>query len=68
MRRFRWQHISYVPQGSMNSLNPVMRVGEQIVDGMTAHGVSEATRKRKVPELLERVGLEGGWRGSIPTN
>src|SRR5215213_6686107 len=40
MRRFRWEQISYIPQGSMNSLNPVMRVGEQIVDGMTAHGVS----------------------------
>src|SRR5262245_35510952 len=31
MRRFRWEHISYIPQGSMNSLNPVMRIGEQIV-------------------------------------
>jgi peptide/nickel transport system ATP-binding protein len=59
MRRFRWEHISYVPQGSMNSLNPVTRVGEQIVDGMTAHGVSESQAKRKVPTLLERVGLEG---------
>jgi peptide/nickel transport system ATP-binding protein len=59
MRRFRWEQISYIPQGSMNSLNPVMRVGNQIVDGMTAHGVSEGEAKRKVPSLLERVGLEG---------
>lgn len=59
MRRFRWEHISYVPQGSMNSLNPVMRVGDQIVDGMTAHGVAEDTARAKVPDLLERVGLEG---------
>jgi peptide/nickel transport system ATP-binding protein len=58
MRRFRWEHISYIPQGSMNSLNPVLRVGEQIVDGMTAHGVPEGQAKRKVPTLLERVGLE----------
>src|SRR5262249_25421998 len=58
MRRFRWEQISYIPQGSMNSLNPVMRVGEQIVDGMTAHGVSEGEAKRKLPTLLERVGLE----------
>ncbi len=58
MRRFRWEQISYIPQGSMNSLNPVMRIGEQIVDGMTAHGVSAGEAKRKVPTLLERVGLE----------
>jgi len=59
MRRFRWEHISYIPQGSMNSLNPVMRIGDQIVDGMTAHGVPEATAREKIPDLLERVGLEG---------
>jgi peptide/nickel transport system ATP-binding protein len=58
MRRFRWENISYVPQGSMNSLNPIARIGEQIVDGMTAHGVSEGQAKQKVPRLLERVGLE----------
>jgi peptide/nickel transport system ATP-binding protein len=58
MRRFRWEQISYIPQGSMNSLNPVMRIGEQIADGMTAHGVSEGEAKGKIPTLLERVGLE----------
>ena len=58
MRRFRWKHISYIPQGSMNSLNPVMRVRDQIVDGMTAHGVSERDARQKVPSLLQRVGLE----------
>ena len=59
MRRFRWEHISYVPQGSMNSLNPVMRIGDQIIDGMTAHGVHAGTAREKVPDLLARVGLEG---------
>ncbi|MDQ6833026.1 MAG: ABC transporter ATP-binding protein [Chloroflexota bacterium] len=59
LRRFRWEHISYVPQGSMNSLNPVMRIGDQIVDGMTAHGVHGEAARAKVPDLLEKVGLEG---------
>jgi len=59
LRRVRWEHISYVPQGSMNSLNPVMRVGDQIVDGMTAHGVHGEEARAKVPEVLEKVGLEG---------
>ena len=66
MRRFRWEHISYVPQGSMNSLNPVMRIGDQIIDGMTAHGVAEDTAREKVPDLLERVGLEGRIARSYP--
>ena len=26
-----------VPQGAMNSLNPVMRIGDQILDGMRTH-------------------------------
>ena len=58
MRRMRWEHLSYVPQGSMNSLNPVMRVGQQLIDGMTAHGVSDGQAKRTVPQLLEKVGLD----------
>src|SRR5690242_19274092 len=59
MRSLRGERIAYVPQGSMNALNPVMRVGEQIVDAMTAHGVRERDASRRVPELLERVGLDG---------
>ena len=58
MRRFRGKDIAYVPQGSMNSLNPVARVGDQIVDGMIDHGVPARAAKAKVPELLDRVGLE----------
>lgn len=58
MRRIRGEHIAYVPQGSMNSLNPVLRTGEQITDVMVDHGMPERTAKSRVPELLDRVGLE----------
>lgn len=58
MRRMRGEHIAYIPQGSMNSLNPVMRVGAQIVDAMVDHGISDRQAKEKVPGLLARVGLE----------
>ena len=58
MRQLRLDEISYIPQGSMNSLNPVMRVEEQIVDGMVDHGISERQAKRRVPELLDWVGLD----------
>ncbi len=58
MRRFRGKDIAYVPQGSMNSLNPVMRVADQIVDGMVDHGISSRAARARVPGLLDRVGLE----------
>jgi len=58
MRRLRLDEIAYVPQGSMNSLNPVVRIGNQIVDGMVDHGISASEAKARVPEILERVGLE----------
>ncbi len=37
MRRVRFARISLIPQGVMNSLNPVMRVGAQIADTIEAH-------------------------------
>jgi len=33
MRRVRMSEIALVPQGAMNSLNPVMRIREQVQDG-----------------------------------
>ncbi|MGC4105781.1 MAG: ABC transporter ATP-binding protein [Thermomicrobiales bacterium] len=59
MRQLRGRHIAYVPQGSMNSLNPVARIGDQIVDGMVDHGVNEREARAKVPSLLAKVGLDG---------
>jgi peptide/nickel transport system ATP-binding protein len=43
LRRIRWKELSYIPQGSMNSLNPVLKIEEQIIDGITTH--SDATQK-----------------------
>ena len=37
MRRLRSAGIALVPQGAMNSLNPVMRIGDQIVDALADH-------------------------------
>jgi peptide/nickel transport system ATP-binding protein len=43
LRRFRWSEIAMVFQSAMNSLNPVMTVGDQIVDVYTATGAPHAT-------------------------
>ena len=59
MRRLRLAGIALVPQGSMNSLNPVMRIGEQIADALADHGLSlsRAALDARIAELLSTVGL-----------
>ncbi len=59
MRRARLSRVSYIPQGAMNSLNLVMRVEDQIWDGITAHeGVLErAALRERSTTVLASVGL-----------
>jgi peptide/nickel transport system ATP-binding protein len=59
IRRLRLADISIIPQGAMNSLNPVRRIRDHFVDNARAHETElplSALRPRMV-ELLERVGL-----------
>lgn len=42
MQAARLSKIAYIPQGAMNSLNPVMRVGAQMVDAIKAHQTSNS--------------------------
>jgi peptide/nickel transport system ATP-binding protein len=58
LRKIRWRYLSYIPQGSMNSLNPVMRVVDQFVDVTVEHGTMQPGEARAaVPNLLREVGL-----------
>ncbi len=59
MRQLRLAGIAMVPQGSMNSLNPVLRIGEQIADAWRDHGMelSGAEAAARVAALLPQVGL-----------
>jgi len=59
LRRVRLREIALVPQGAMNSLNPVMRIEDQMIDAIVAH---EGRQSRKVlatrvTQQLARVGL-----------
>jgi len=60
MRRLRLAAIALVAQGAMNSLNPVVRVREQIIDGMRDHDekLSKPAATARVASLLEQVGLK----------
>ena len=67
IRRIRWKGISMVFQAAMNALNPVISVGDQIVEAIQAHGrVSEADAWEQVQELYSLVGLDPGRRKSYP--
>jgi peptide/nickel transport system ATP-binding protein len=59
MRQLRLAGIAMVPQGSMNSLNPVARIRDQIRDALTDHGERPSRREfvSLVHALLARVGL-----------
>jgi peptide/nickel transport system ATP-binding protein len=59
LRRYRWRDVAMVFQSAMNSLNPVMRIGDQFVDMMRAHqAVSKKAAIARAEELLEIVGID----------
>ena len=68
MRSVRWSRISLIPQGSMNSLNPVIKIGSQIADAVVAHEGSggRAAAKARIIELLGMVGLPARVYGMYP--
>lgn len=59
MRNAKLSQISLVPQGAMNSLNPVAKVKNQIIDGIRDHDsqMSSSQYRELVTELLTKVGL-----------
>jgi peptide/nickel transport system ATP-binding protein len=68
MRKARSADIALIPQGAMNSLNPVMVVGEQLRDTIMAHmdGVSRQTVSGRIREVLEWVDLRPDVMEAFP--
>jgi peptide/nickel transport system ATP-binding protein len=59
LEQFRWRDMSIVFQSAMNSLNPVMTVGEQIMDVIDAHLHLPAKESRdRAAFLLDLVGID----------
>jgi peptide/nickel transport system ATP-binding protein len=59
LRKYRWRNVSMVFQSAMNSLNPVMRVGDQFLDMMRAHErISKRAALARAGELLDVVGID----------
>jgi peptide/nickel transport system ATP-binding protein len=68
IRRLRLAGIAMVPQGSMNSLNPVVRVRDQIGDAIADHGraLSRQDLIARVRSLLSQVGLPADTADKYP--
>ncbi|HET8754536.1 MAG TPA: ABC transporter ATP-binding protein [Solirubrobacteraceae bacterium] len=59
LRRLRWSEVSMVFQDAMNALNPVLRIGDQLVETIRLHeSVSKADAVRRARELVEMVSLD----------
>jgi len=57
--RILWREISLVPQSAMNSLNPVYRVGDQILEAIQTHSDMDKKEARdRVETLFKGVGLQ----------
>jgi len=67
VRKVRWTGISMIFQNSMTALNPVTRVGGQVVDAVRFHrGVDRAAATEIVRELFETVGLDAARMRAYP--
>jgi peptide/nickel transport system ATP-binding protein len=59
MRKIRWKSASIVFQYAMNAFNPVLRIGNQIIEVMREkYDITESDAKEKVADLFDEVGLE----------
>ena len=58
-RQVRLADIALIPQGAMNSLNPVRRVRDHFFDSIRAHerGTTDLAIRERINELLRMVGL-----------
>ena len=66
LERFRWKDISIVFQSAMNSLNPVMRIRDQLQDVMLHHGLSKTEANERAINLFHLVGIEPRRLDSYP--
>jgi len=67
IRKIRWNKISMIFQNAMSVLDPVIKIGDQIVEAIQTHEkVDKKLAKERTEELLELVGIEKKRYKSYP--
>jgi oligopeptide/dipeptide ABC transporter ATP-binding protein len=67
LRKLRWREIAIVFQSAMNSLNPVLRVRDQMLDSLGAHlDLTREQRHDRIVELIEMVGIPRARLAAYP--
>ena len=67
LRSLRWRDFSIVFQASMNVLNPVMKVRDQIYDAIRAHQkTDDAALDKRAHELFSLIDIEPGYLDAYP--
>jgi len=56
-REIRWKKIAMVPQASMNALNPVIKIGDQMIEPLLLQGTGRDEALKMAMDALEAVGL-----------
>lgn len=68
LREVRWSRLALIPQGAMNSLNPVMLISSQIRDAIQTHEgrLSAKELRARIEQLFALVGLPSRVYGMYP--
>ena len=66
--KIRWKGISLIFQGAMNALNPVQKVGDQIVEAIKTHehDMEKSEALDRARKLLELVGIDPSRINNYP--
>ncbi|MCW8858613.1 MAG: ABC transporter ATP-binding protein [Deltaproteobacteria bacterium] len=58
MQSIRGSQIAFIPQNPMTSLDPVYRVGDQIMEGLLNHAdLSKSKAKQQVLDIMEKLNI-----------
>ncbi len=59
VRKQRWKNVSIVFQSAMNALNPVMKVGDQVIEAIMYHNhLTYEEARKKTKELFDLVEID----------
>jgi peptide/nickel transport system ATP-binding protein len=68
LRRYWWDFISYIPQGSMSALNPVLRIEQQMLDAIPPRHRHRGRGELRAAlvEMFGQIGLDPGVLRAYP--